>query len=107
MQGVKSSGAIRKAMAPPVNGRGAREDAKIMVCRPMQFRVKGRCLNSLAAQAKELDQPLETHVIGCKSNVVQQYRFRLHWVSSDRSLEHGGAARDQRGSGRSDIMKSS
>ena len=65
-------------MAPPVNGRGAREDAKIMVRRPLQFPVKGGCVNSSAAQAKELDQPLETHVIGCRTSVVQQYRFRLH-----------------------------
>ena len=66
------------AVAPPVNGRGAREDAKIMVRRPLQFSVKGGCVNSSAAQAKELGQPLQTHVIGCRANVVQQYRFRLH-----------------------------
>jgi len=66
-------------VAPPVNGRGAREDAKIMVSRPLQFPVKGGCVNSSAAQAKELGQPLETHVIACRTNVVKQYRFRLYW----------------------------
>jgi hypothetical protein len=69
-QAIKGSGTIRKVMAPPVNRFGACEDAKIMVWRPVQFRVKRRCVDSLAAQAKELDQPLETHVIGCKANVV-------------------------------------
>jgi hypothetical protein len=69
-QAVKSSGTIRKVMAPSVNGRGARENAEIMVRRPVQFRVKVKCVDSFATQAKELDQPLETHVIGCKANVV-------------------------------------
>jgi hypothetical protein len=66
-------------VAPPVNRRSVREDAKIMVRGPLQFPVEGGCLNSSAAQAKELSQPLETHVIACRTNVVQQYRFRLHW----------------------------
>src|ERR1051326_5996173 len=69
-QAVKSSGTIRKLMAPPVNGCGARENTKIMVRRPVQFCGNGRCVDSLAAQAKELDKPLERHVIGCKANVV-------------------------------------
>jgi hypothetical protein len=78
-QAVKSNGMIRMVVAPPVKRHSAREDAKIMVRRPLQFPVKGGCVNSSAAQAKELGQPLETHVIGCRANVVQQYRFRLHW----------------------------
>jgi hypothetical protein len=53
-QTVKSNGTIRMVVAPPVNGRGAREDAKIMVRRPLQFPVKGGCVNSSAGQAKEL-----------------------------------------------------
>jgi uncharacterized ParB-like nuclease family protein len=77
-QAVKSNGPIRMVVTPPVNGRGAREDAKIMVRSPMQFCIKRGHLHRSAAQAKELDQPLETHIIGRRAYVVQQYRFRLH-----------------------------
>jgi hypothetical protein len=53
-QAVKSNGMIRMVVAPPVKRHSAREDAKIMVRRPLQFPVKAGCINSSAGQAKEL-----------------------------------------------------
>ena len=79
-QAIESSRHLRKVVAPPGDGRCARQDTKIMVRRSVQFPIKGGDVYGPAFKSEELNQSLETHVVVCGADVMYDYGLGFHFV---------------------------